>query len=173
MRVRWILLSVSLFLVAGSALAQSVPVRVGGDYTVSSAPYATRPSHDVHFESNLFPPELVMAHQQALALEPEQKAYLRKEVRDAQGRFTDLQWELQDAMEGLNALLKEERVNEQPLLAQLDKVLEAERQIKRAQMSLMVRIKNKLTVEQRARLRDLRPQPRHAPSPTRDYRRID
>jgi len=112
----------------------------------------------------LFPPELVMANQRALGLEADQKAYLRQEISEAQARFLTLQWDLQDAMESLKALLDQQQVNEQQVLAQLDKVLEAERRIKRAQMTLMVRIKNKLTPEQQARLRELRPRP---PAPPR------
>lgn len=45
---------------------------------------------------------------------------------------------------------------EQQALAQLDKVLDVEREVKRAQIGLMVRIKNKLTPEQQAQLREIR-----------------
>lgn len=104
----------------------------------------------------LFPPELVMRHQQAIGLQPEQKAYLRDEIRKAQLRFTELQWQLQDAMETMRTLLEQSPAPEAQVLAQLDKVLEAEREIKRTQIGLMVRTKNKLTPEQQARLRELR-----------------
>jgi len=62
-------------------------------------------------------------------------------------------------METLVSQLKQQTVDEQQVLAQLDKVLDLEREIKRAQMGLMVRIKNKLTREQQARLRQLRDKP--------------
>ena len=108
---------------------------------------------------NLFPPELVMSHQQAIGLEDAQKTFIRAELLKAQGRFTELQWQLQDAMENLVSLLKKDTVDEQQALAQLDKALNYEREIKRAQIGLMVRIKNKLTPEQRARLQELRAKP--------------
>ncbi len=54
------------------------------------------------------------------------------------------------------ALLKLERVDEQQALAQLDKVVNAELEMKRAQIALLVRIKNKLTPEQQARLREFK-----------------
>jgi hypothetical protein len=44
-------------------------------------------------------------------------------------------------------------------MAQLDKVLNTEREVKRTQIALMVRIKNKLTPEQQSRLRQLRGKP--------------
>jgi Spy/CpxP family protein refolding chaperone len=100
-----------------------------------------------------------MSHQEAIGLTPEQKTYLRDEIRKAQLRFTDLQWQLQDGMEALGSLLKQNSVDEQAVLAHLDKVLSTEREIKRTQISLMVRIKNKLTTEQQARLKELRTKP--------------
>ena len=61
-------------------------------------------------------------------------------------------------MEGLIGLLKQSKADEAQVAAQLDKVLAAEREIKRAQVSLLVRIKNNLTEEQQHRLRALRGQ---------------
>jgi Spy/CpxP family protein refolding chaperone len=54
------------------------------------------------------------------------------------------------------ALVKQESINEQQVLAQLDKVLGIEREIKRLQLSLVIQIKNKLTPEQRARLMEIK-----------------
>jgi Spy/CpxP family protein refolding chaperone len=104
----------------------------------------------------MFPPELVMARQNAISLNDAQKTYLRAEVLKAQTRFTELQWQLQDAMEGLTALLKQPKADEAQVSTQLDKVLASEREIKRAQISLLVRIKNNLTPEQQHRLQALR-----------------
>lgn len=103
----------------------------------------------------LFPPEAVMQHQQALGLSDEQKNNLKVEVRQAQLKFTELQWTLQDEMERLLSLLKQSKVDEKPAASQLDKVLAAEREIKRAQLMLLIRIKNNLTPSQQTQLRDL------------------
>jgi len=105
---------------------------------------------------NLFPPELVMAHQQEIGLTEEQREYLKVESRKAQLRFTELQWQLLDESEKLAALVKQEHVDEQQTLATLDKILDVEREIERLQISLVVRIKNKLTSEQQARLMDIK-----------------
>jgi Spy/CpxP family protein refolding chaperone len=59
-------------------------------------------------------------------------------------------------MESLHETMKANSVNEQQALAQLDKVLDAERQIKRAHMELAIRIKNKLTPEQQTKLQSMR-----------------
>jgi Spy/CpxP family protein refolding chaperone len=109
---------------------------------------------------NLFPPELVMSHQKAIGLADAQRSYIRDELLKAQTRFIELQWQLQDAMEVLVSLLKQTPVDESQVLSQLDKVLNSERDIKRTQISLMVRIKNKLTPEQQAQLRKLKTEPK-------------
>lgn len=103
----------------------------------------------------VFPPELVMQHQQALGLTEDQKSYFRTETRQAQSRFMEIQWKLQDEMEKWVALVKQPRADEQQVLAQLEKVLAVERDIKRAQVSLLIRMKNKLTQEQQAMLREI------------------
>jgi len=108
----------------------------------------------------LFPPELVMARQNAIGLSEAQKTYLRAEILKAQTRFTELQWQLQDAMEGLIGLLKQPKADEAQVATQLDKVLASEREIKRAQIGLLVRIKNNLTEEQQQRLQALRGEPK-------------
>jgi Spy/CpxP family protein refolding chaperone len=109
---------------------------------------------------NLFPPELIMQHQQALGLTEEQKNFFKSELRQAQTRFTELQWKVQDEAEKLVELVKQPQVDENQTLAQLDKVLNLEREVKRAQIALLIRIKNRLTPEQQARLREIRNKPR-------------
>ncbi len=116
---------------------------------------------------NLFPPELIMQNQHAIGMQDAQRTAIRSEIYKAQVRFLELQMQLEDAMEGLSRILKQEQVSEEQVLAQLDKVLSSEREIKRAQITLMVRLKNKLTPEQQQQLRFLRkssadPQPRPA-----------
>ena len=122
---------------------------------ICSTTYAQQQPNDPLGDS-LCPPELVMQHQQAIGLSEEQKNTLKAELRKAQMRFTELQWQLQDETEKLIALVKQERVDEQQTLAQLDKVLGAEREIKRAQFSLLIQIKNNLTPEQRTRLQEIK-----------------
>ncbi len=116
---------------------------------------AQQPDHDP-IALNLFPPELVMQHQEAIGLTDDQRAYLKSEIRDAQLKFTEWQFKLQDETERMAALVKQPHIEEKDALAQLEKVLTVEREIKRLQVSLLVRIKNKLTPEQQAKLADIR-----------------
>ena len=105
---------------------------------------------------NLFPPELVMQHQSEIKLTEDQRNALMAEIQKAQGRIVDLQQRLQKEMEALGALLKKDAVDEQGALAQLDRVLNEERELKRAHLALVLGIKNRLTNEQEVKLREIR-----------------
>jgi Spy/CpxP family protein refolding chaperone len=59
-------------------------------------------------------------------------------------------------MDLLHETMKSTSVNEQQALAQLDKVLEIEREIKRLHIGLAVRLKNRLTPEQQNQLHQMR-----------------
>jgi len=124
---------------------------------VAATTYGQQPASDP-LGNNLFPPELIMQNQQALNLSEEQQAFFKTELREAQKRFVDLQWKLEDETEKLIALVKQRQVDEAQTLAQLDKLLNAERDIKHAQIALLVRLKNKLTAEQQEKLMELRRQ---------------
>lgn len=116
---------------------------------------AQQPDQDPMGQS-FFAPDLVIQHQEAIGLTGEQKEYLKTEIRQAQLKFTELQFKLQDEAEKLLGLIKQTHVDEQQVLAQVDKVLAAEREVKRQQVTLLVRIKNKLTPEQQEKLADIR-----------------
>ena len=105
---------------------------------------------------NLFPPELVLQHQSDIGLTEEQRNALIAEVQKAQERFSDLQQRLQKEVEALGTLLKREQVEEQAALAQFDKVLSQEREVKRAHLAFVLGIRSKLTREQQAKLRDIK-----------------
>lgn len=104
----------------------------------------------------MFPPDMIMQHQRELALTDEQKTFMRGEIQRTTTRFNELQWQLQDSMEALHETMKAPQVNEQQALAQLGKVLDAEREIKTLHMGMAIRIKNKLTPEQQMKLQSMR-----------------
>lgn len=111
---------------------------------------------------NLFPPELLMQHQQAIGLTEEQKTLVRTEIQKLQVRALDLQFQLQGEVEKMAALTKQNRVDERQALAQLERILDLEEEIKRAHFLAIIRIKNALTPEQQARLQEIK---KRLPSP--------
>src|SRR5437588_11114220 len=100
----------------------------------------------------MFPPEMIMQHTRELNLTDVQKQFMRAEIQKTTMRFNELQWQLQDAVEALHQSLKANPVNEQQALVQLDKVLDAEREIKRLHIGMGIRIKNQLTPDQQTKL---------------------
>jgi len=110
---------------------------------------------DDPFARYLFPPDRIMGHSLEIGLEDAQKAAIRNEVQKAQPKFTDAQFELQAEGEKMIRLLQEKPVDESRVLAQVDRILAIEKEIKKAHISLLVRIKNVLTGAQQAKLAEL------------------
>jgi hypothetical protein len=108
------------------------------------------------FARYLFPPELVMANQQAINLSDRQRSAIQQAMKDAQGKFIDAQFKMSGEGEKLQRLLQGTSVDEAKVLDQVDRVLTIEREIKRVQLTLMMRIKNQLTAEQQNMLTSLR-----------------
>lgn len=104
----------------------------------------------------LVPPELVMSQSEALGLTEQQRAAIKGEIQKMQSRFIDAQWDLQEQTSRMAGLLQQVPVDEAKVLEQADKIMSLERDIKRAHLTLLVRIKNTLTAEQIAKLDRLR-----------------
>jgi Spy/CpxP family protein refolding chaperone len=103
--------------------------------------------------ATLIPPEVVMAHQEALDLSDAQRRAIQSDAQTAQQRFSGLQWQLSAATEKLATLLSATHVDQDRALAALDAVLALEREVKHTQLTLMIQIKNALTADQQTRAR--------------------
>jgi Spy/CpxP family protein refolding chaperone len=105
---------------------------------------------------NLYPPELVVKFRQDIGLDDRQSKALKELVQQAQSHFLDLQWDLQTETGKLARLLRAPRVDETAAIGQVERVLGEEQEVKKAQLTLLIRIKNLLTVEQQQKLSALR-----------------
>jgi len=105
---------------------------------------------------NFFPPELVMQHQAEIGLQDTQRTALTSAVQQAQAKFMDMQWKLSAEGEKMGRLLQGAQVDETQVLEEVDRILALERELKKTQISLMVRIKNTLTAAQQAKLSEIR-----------------
>ena len=105
---------------------------------------------------NLFPPDFIMASAEAIHLTGEQRQTLRDTVEKVQERFSGLQQALQQEADALGKLLAQPAATEAAVLAQFDKVEDRERELKRAQLTLMLGLRGQLTDDQRAALTQLR-----------------
>ena len=103
-----------------------------------------------------FAPELIMTHRRAIDLTDEQRDAITQEIQDLQGRAVSYQFELLDEQQTLIDILAEDEVDLDRAMDQLNEFLDTENRVKRAQVELLIRIKNILTPEQQEILRDIR-----------------
>lgn len=115
--------------------------------------------------ANLFPPDFIMANADAIHFTDEQRQAFRETVERAQERFAGLHQALQQEADALGKLLAQPAPAEAAVLAQFDKVQDREREIKRAQIALMLGLRGKLTDDQRAKLTELRAKNSGQPPP--------
>lgn len=146
------------FLIATVVTGQQAPQppQAPGARGADNIPHPPPPPNPDPLAHLMFPPEMILGHARELNLTDEQKAFMRAEVQKATSTFQELQWKLQDQAETLHETMKSTSVNEQQALAQLDKVLDIEREIKRLHIGLAVRLKNRLTPEQQEQLHKMR-----------------
>lgn len=137
------------FLSAGFLIGQPRPPAQPGPPPVAEPEKA-------RLQDFLFSADLVMRHQRELDLTREQRDFIVNEAKTAHSELMALRWDLQSRLQELTAAVEEGKVDEEELLAQLDKVLDLERQVKRTQLQLAVRIRNTLTKEQLDQLQELK-----------------
>lgn len=114
------------------------------------------PPNDDPIGRYLVPPDLIMSHSQELNLIDKQRAAIKAEVQKAQAKFIDMQWDMKEETEKMVRFLQQTPVDEARVLEQADKVMGLEREIKKTQLSLLIRIRNALTAEQLAKLEEIR-----------------
>ncbi len=105
---------------------------------------------------HVFAPDLVMRHAAEIGLDEKQRAAIKDAVLKMQSKVLDAQWEVQAESEKMVRLLQASPVDETAVLAQADKVMALEREVKRTHLSMLVRVKNVLTDAQREKLKELR-----------------
>jgi hypothetical protein len=121
------------------------------------APADTSPANQGdELAQNLFAPELVLKNRQEIGLDDRQSKAVKDLVQKAQNRFLDLQWDIQAETAKLAQFLKVRPIDPTAALAQADRVLNLERDLKKAQLSLLIGIKNLLSSAQQERLLELR-----------------
>ncbi len=145
-----------LILAAGltPALAQHPPQAPHPPQAHPQKHHGSPDAHDV-IARHFFPPGMIMAHQRDIGLGKDQRDAIKTAVDEAHSTVHDLKWDLQPETQALADLVAAESLDEAAVLAQAERVMDMEKQIKLIHMSLVIRIKNLLTAEQRATLRQL------------------
>lgn len=109
-----------------------------------------------HLEEKLigsfYLPEQVRSQVGILGLTDEQKTTLSAASDAAEGKVSRLKEQMQAEADTFTELAKRPRVDEKALVAQADKILDVDREMKHEQLRLLILIKNTLTAEQQATL---------------------
>lgn len=159
----------ALFLLAGAGIAHAQPHAPGapqlGPPQGPGGPPPGGPQrpggppgapHDP-LQGALFPPELIMGHQSEINLSADQKKKIIAEISATQSALVEKQFAVQEESEKLAKLIRADSVDEKAALAQAERVMNLERDVKKTHLRLLIRIKNTLTAEQRTQLRKLQP----------------
>ena len=96
----------------------------------------------------LYPPDMIMRHQQQLGISDAQRKRMASAVKTFQSDVAELQWSLQSEQQLLKQGLDRDSIDADVALQQVDTVLKLENDFKRAHFQLLIAIKNTLTAEQ-------------------------
>ena len=153
MNVKQIVISSALILSTATCWAQ---FQGGGNQQGGMQQMSQSRPQDCRLNENFFTPEMVMQNQLTLKLSEDQKSSIRKIMKDSMVAFTDLQWQQGIEQESMSSLLKQEKVDEAKAVAQLEKLLVIENEIKKLHLSSLIKVKNLLTSDQQATLAALK-----------------
>ncbi len=123
---------------------------------VGVAPVVGQEKKDDRFEKALFDPQLVLRHARDIGLTPQQRSTIMDAIKKIQSELVPLQLDMAEPALEMVEMLEEPTVDESAAVAKADKVLKLENEVKKMQMTLLIRIKNVLTKDQQGRLRALR-----------------
>jgi len=136
MRFRWYAVAAGLMALAGPALAQE--------------------KKDDRFEKAFFDPQLVLQRAKEIGVTSQQRTAILDVIKKAQVELVPLQMDMAEPALELVEMIEEAKIDEAAALAKADKMLKIENEVKKVQMSLLIRIKNLLTKDQQDRLRAIR-----------------
>lgn len=112
------------------------------------------PGRDV-FKGRLFPPNVILEHQDELGLTKDQFTAIRAAVVDVQSNIAEHEWDLREAYRRVLDGLDQTPIDEERVLADVDAAMQAENEVKRMQVGMLIRLRRLLTDEQVEYLRSV------------------
>ena len=110
------------------------------------------------FKGKLFPPNVILEHQDELALTKEQFTAIRQAVVQVQADVAEHEWDVREAYQEIMEQLDNNPVDTDATLEHVQKALLAENEVKKLQMAMLIQLRNLLTAEQVTYLQSVRPQ---------------
>lgn len=120
----------------------------------TSAGFAANAKEDV-FKGKLFAPNIILENQAELELSKDQFTAIKKAVVEVQSNVAEHEWDVREAYLSMMQALDEVPINEERVLELVGVALLAENEVKKEQMTMLVRLKNLLTAEQVAYLESI------------------
>lgn len=105
----------------------------------------------------LYPPEFVLENRSTLALTDDQVNAITNEISAAHDATMSVQTGMRPLAEKLHAMLQAPQIDEAGALSLASQIMDLEHQIKTAHLRMMIRVKNLLTADQLAKLKQMRP----------------
>ena len=114
---------------------------------LGSAAIAAQPKGDV-WKGKLFPPNVILQHQQELELSKEQFTAIKAAVVEVQANVAEHEWDMREAYLNLMSELDKSPVDEGRVMELVEKALLAENEVKKEQVVMLIRLRNLLTDDQ-------------------------
>ena len=114
---------------------------------LSSSAIAAQPRGDV-WKGKLFPPNVILQHQQELELSKEQFTAIKTAVVEVQANVAEHEWDLREAYLNLMSELDKSPIDEGRVMDLVEKALLAENEVKKKQVVMLIRLRNLLTDDQ-------------------------
>jgi hypothetical protein len=108
---------------------------------------AADPKADV-FKGKLFAPNVILEHQAELSLNKQQFTEIKKAVVDVQSNVAGYEWDLREAYLQIMAELDKSPIDEEQVLEHVASALAAENEVKKLQVTMLIKLKNLLTDDQ-------------------------
>lgn len=108
------------------------------------------------FKEEMFSTDLVMKYRSEIKLSDAQADQIKKAHSAHIEAFNNTKWDLDNALHQLKKELYVAKVDESSAMARMNKVLALEDDLKRMRLALMINIKNSLSTNQQAKLKELR-----------------
>lgn len=120
-----------------------------------AAPAMAQQGKDEPFKGKLFPPNVILEHKDQLSLTKQQFTEIRAAVVEVQSGVAEHEWDMAEAYQAMMAELDRETIDEAVVMKNAEAALLAENEVKKKQISMLVRLRNLLTDEQVAYLRSV------------------
>lgn len=110
------------------------------------------------FQKELFSVDAVLKYRNEIGLSPQQVENIKKIYDDHIRLFNSKKWDLDAELVTLNKYLSQTTVDEKSSMAQMEKIMTLEDQLKRMKLGMLIKVKNELKEPQQAQLKNLRTQ---------------